>query len=387
MIPFFEIVQGTAYDEITPEQNIARQMGIPLFPVTRIDGQEIVRCWAFQIKDDSVGLIFDPEFWYSPVCWAEWLRHVEADAPTHDIHVPLGTQNASWRDRLDIPVYATLRQLEVASEFCSAGLWKIAKAEHPNDFAVAVVPTLLLKSVPETLLLSDLPAYWSETHQSIRIFCKGWLHAFSAVREEGRRNDLISMCDWKGTVLELGCGAGLMAANCQDKGFDVNWVGLDIDLPSLQQATAHMDLAIRADLNQDLPFDSNLRFDRIVCGDVLEHLPYPWIFLSRIQKHIRPDGLLIASFPNVGHWSVIEDLLAGRWDETPSGTFCVTHLRFGTKTSWQRWFEQSGWHIIRWESEVFPLPKNWRDVSSLMPVPLDVSQIETIRYRVVAAPK
>ena len=47
----------------------------------------------------------------------------------------------------------------------------------------------------------------------------------------------------------------------------------------------------------------------------------------RVQV-LPPGGVVVLSVPNVGHWSVVADLLAGRWDYLPAGLVCVTHLRF-----------------------------------------------------------
>ncbi len=385
MIPFYLISQNHSNWNNTPEQRLAVQMGNPPFPVKEIDGGQQVRDWLENQDDDHIGFIFDPEFWYGKDCWNEWIGQIAAEPSDMEIQAPLGGQNPSWRNGLNIPLYVTLRQLEQASGFCSTTLWKTARAERPDDFAVAVVPACLLRHVPKNMTLMDLPLFWADSRQSIRIFCKGWLHPFSAVRDEGRRDDLVDMCEWKGAVLELGCGTGLMGANCHDKGFDVRWIGLDIDRTVLRQATAHVDMAIQADLNRNLPFDPSCRFDRIVCGDVLEHLPYPWEFLKRLRDHVKPDGLLIASFPNIGHWSVIEDLLSGRWDETPSGIFCVSHLRFGTRITWEKWFVHAGWEIMALERETLPPPEFWPPIQT-PGIAVDIPSLETIRYRILARP-
>ena len=46
---------------------------------------------------------------------------------------------------------------------------------------------------------------------------------------------------------------------------------------------------------------------------------------------VTPGGRLVLSVPNVGHWAVVEDLLAGRWDYLPIGLLCYTHYRFFTR--------------------------------------------------------
>jgi SAM-dependent methyltransferase len=386
MIPFFQIDSDCFANQTTPEKRLAREMGKPPWPVQKADGLVAAGIWAQSLDSAYVGMIFDPEFWYDSVCWNHWIDRVQAQPPDAGVDVPLGNQNPSWRNGLSVPLYATLRQLENAAAFEAPDLWRSAIADHSNDFAVCVAPVGMLRSLPETLLLKDLPEYWVNTRRHLRIFCKGWLHAFNAIPDSGRREDLAAMCDWQGNVLELGCDQGLMAANIRDKGLDVSWVGLDINRSALETARAHVRMAVQADLTRTLPFGTGEKFDRIVCGDVLEHLAYPCDLLAQLRALISPEGILVASFPNIGHWSVIEDLLAGRWDETPSGIFCLTHLRFGTRNTWNRWFKQAGWQIHTWESETLPTPPNWTEMLKVPPVEFDLQSLETLRYRVAAVP-
>lgn len=53
----------------------------------------------------------------------------------------------------------------------------------------------------------------------------------------------------------------------------------------------------------------------------------------------------MVSIPNVGHWSVIADLLEGRWDYCPVGIHCVTHLRFFTRHSVIQLLEHAGLRV------------------------------------------
>ena len=227
MIPFIQIETDGLSAGSTPEQRLAREMGKSPWPVQKISGRAAAGTCA-QTRDAAyIGMIFDPEFWYGSSCWMQWIEQVQARTPDADVIVPLGNQNPLWRNGLDVPLYATLRQLENASAFEAPDLWRAAISARSGDFAVCTVPVSLLRRLPENVLLKDLPEYWVNTGQRLQVFCKGWLHAFNAIKDSGRREDLAAMCDWKGNVLELGCDRGLMAANIREKGRDVSWVGLD----------------------------------------------------------------------------------------------------------------------------------------------------------------
>jgi hypothetical protein len=70
--------------------------------------------------------------------------------------------------------------------------------------------------------------------------------------------------------------------------------------------------------------------DCLVYGDVLEHLADPWGLLARQAAWLRPGGMVLACVPNVQHWSLLADLLRGRWRYQDEGLLDRTHLRFFT---------------------------------------------------------
>ncbi|GAB3357229.1 MULTISPECIES: class I SAM-dependent methyltransferase [Giesbergeria] len=116
-------------------------------------------------------------------------------------------------------------------------------------------------------------------------------------------------------------------------------------------------------LTQDFlgwPHQGQPSFDCITFLDVLEHAPDPQTWLQRAKTLLAPDGTIVASIPNVGHWGVIADLLEGRWDYCPVGIHCVTHLRFFTEQGVQELFAQSGYAIEQCEAVLVPCPAQWQ---------------------------
>ena len=387
MIPFWYVQSEDRKLFISHEQRLAREMGRPPWEVGSISASTPAREWARAQKASSIGLIFDPEFWYDHQCWSRWLNALTTEkADDGRINVPVGNQDPSWRIELNPPIYLTVRGLERASRSVGMRRWIIRRCTRPSCFCVVVVPLHLLKALPKDLELGALPEYWADIGPEVRIFCGGWLHAFNAIDDGVYRKDLLSMCTWHGTVLELGCGMGFMAQACKKMHQNVTWIGLDIHASSLRQASGKMDMAVYADIQMPLPLSKVIQFDRIVCADVLEHTAYPWEVLRDLRQRVQPEGLLIASFPNIGHWSIIEDLILGRFDETPAGILCVGHLRFGTKRNWERWFRQTGWHILTWESSKVPMPDNWIIPKHALNGEYDKESLETVQYRLVARP-
>jgi 2-polyprenyl-3-methyl-5-hydroxy-6-metoxy-1,4-benzoquinol methylase len=75
----------------------------------------------------------------------------------------------------------------------------------------------------------------------------------------------------------------------------------DIDETALARANATYNVKTqRVNLNENLPFGDN-NFDAIVMAEVLEHLPYPKITLSEIQRILKPGGEFIGNIPLAYH--------------------------------------------------------------------------------------
>lgn len=385
MIPVFQ-VQPVHEKILTPEQKLARRMGRPPRPRQVVPETMPARDLMRETGYRQIALIYDPEFWYPEHCWLSWLAAEVSDPARDFISVPLGNQNPEWRRGLDIPLYLTVPGLEKASRFMGPAKWKRGLISTGHETSVFVLPDSLFMSMPDGLLLKDVPDYLRKCRARVRIFCRGWLHSFNALGDAGARHDLLGMTDWKGQVLEFGCGSGMMARACKEAGSQVTWTGVDLDPEALQQAAGHLDLAVMADASRGLPISGKIRFDRAVCGDFLEHLAYPWQFLAGLREFMNKNGQLVASVPNIGHWSVVQDLLAGRLDEAPAGIMCVTHLRFGTKKTWQRWLNQSGWEVMKWEEERIALPEGWEDLVGKRDLDIDKNSLETVRYRLLAVP-
>lgn len=137
-------------------------------------------------------------------------------------------------------------------------------------------------------------------------------------------------------VLELGCGAGALAGRFRLRSPGVVWSGIEIVADVAEMARRTLDSVLCADIEAlpDLRLDSFLAGkpppDVLVLGDVLEHLRDPQSVLDRLVSRLAPGAVVVACIPNVGHWSIIADLLRGRWTYEDEGLLDRTHLRFFT---------------------------------------------------------
>ena len=82
--------------------------------------------------------------------------------------------------------------------------------------------------------------------------------------------------------------------------------------------------------------------------DVLEHLEHPEVLLNFLSEYALNNltPYLLISVPNVGHRDVAHNLLAGQWNLTETGILDKTHLRFFTRPTLLKLFDESGWELV-----------------------------------------
>lgn len=164
-------------------------------------------------------------------------------------------------------------------------------------------------------------------------------------------------------ILELGCGEGATLAWLQSIGRCAECVGIELSEAAARKAGEVADRVIVADFERDEPAFENASFDCILCLDVLEHLRDPWGALRTLAEWLRPGGTLVISVPNVGHISIILDLLLhGRFEYQDSGILDRTHLRFFTRSSAEALVRSAGLVI----EQVRPVPVQVEGLSGVL---------------------
>ena len=77
------------------------------------------------------------------------------------------------------------------------------------------------------------------------------------------------------------------------------------------EAKGKLDRVITGDVAGVLHSDALAEelFDCVICADVLEHLADPWAALTRASGHLSRPGVVVASIPNIRHYSTLLNLL------------------------------------------------------------------------------
>ncbi|MGB8643940.1 MAG: class I SAM-dependent methyltransferase [Anaerolineae bacterium] len=167
-------------------------------------------------------------------------------------------------------------------------------------------------------------------------------------------------------ALEIGCGSGTIisylarAKGCRTLAVEPDPVmadetralGVEVLQGAIDDAAMQEQLAARA------PFDA------IILADVLEHLRDPWAVLAAVRPWLAPGGAVLASVPNVAHWSMRLMLLRGQWNYTDGYLMDRTHLRWFTRRTLHALFTSTGYRVVdsqvRWAA--LPGDRLWRRV-------------------------
>ena len=154
-------------------------------------------------------------------------------------------------------------------------------------------------------------------------------------------------------VLDVGCGSGFVARECEKAGARVT--GLDKSPPPANV----MSEFISARLDEgECPVNLS-NFDLVLLLDVIEHLSEPEQFLLKLRESYQNSRAtvsgpppVILSTPNVAFVAVRLNLLLGNFPYAERGILDITHRRLFTRSSLVRMLGDCGYKI----EKVLPVP-------------------------------
>jgi O-antigen biosynthesis protein len=208
--------------------------------------------------------------------------------------------------------------------------------------------------------------------------------------------------------LDVGCGNGATAAAAKERWPGLVAIGIEIVPEAAQRAAERIDRVVVGSAESiDFVAEGIAGVDAVLLADVLEHLVDPWQFLKRLRSALSDDAVVVASIPNVANLWLLEELAAGRFDYESDGLLDATHLRFFTRATIGRMFDDAGFTIERWERTtdgrvddltrhrvlgiMLPVPRAGRVVGRRVEI-RDVDadgyeDLRTIQFAVVARPR
>jgi O-antigen biosynthesis protein len=151
-------------------------------------------------------------------------------------------------------------------------------------------------------------------------------------------------------VLDVGCGTG-KTGGAAKKLLKLNEIwGIEINESIGRKAKKNLDHVIIGDIEKIDFHCPAAYFDCIICADVLEHTRDPWGALRKLHKFLNPSGVIIASLPNLRHLIPVLKIIQNRLEYEPAGIFDHTHLRFFTLHTMKNMFKETGYTIVKIES-------------------------------------
>jgi SAM-dependent methyltransferase len=208
-------------------------------------------------------------------------------------------------------------------------------------------------------LLSD-PAAGPRLEHDEGLHVTGLCHEFIDYYGEVRDDVLPFVPAGAREVLEVGCGRGVTGALLQER-LGCRVTGVELNPVVAREAAGRLHRVVCGDV-QTVELDGP--FDAVLALELVEHLVDAEAFLSRVGSLLAPGGRAIFSIPNVGHYSVVEDLIAGRWDYLPVGLLCYTHYRFFTERTLRDWLERAGiarYELVPQRTEPPPQPERFTE--------------------------
>ncbi len=166
---------------------------------------------------------------------------------------------------------------------------------------------------------------------------------------DGVRKDILPLVPRHSQrVLEIGCSQGNTLAYLKDNGY-CDWTfGTDLFVDAIEIAKDKVDQVYQGNIEETtLPIESG-SIDLILCLDVLEHLINPQKVIAYLHQLLVPGGIIIASIPNVRHYSASFPLIfQNKWEYKSNGVLDNTHLRFFVKDTAIDLMESSGLKMNR----------------------------------------
>ncbi len=148
------------------------------------------------------------------------------------------------------------------------------------------------------------------------------------------------------SVLDVGCSEGLFGKAVKDKTGAEVW-GIEPVADAASKAEKVLDKAFTG-FFEDAVKNIDRKFDLVCFNDVLEHMPDPYSALAYTKKLLSENGQVNASMPNLLHYHEFFEILTKKdFVYTDKGIMDRTHLRWFTRKSMIRMFEEAGFTVTK----------------------------------------
>lgn len=136
--------------------------------------------------------------------------------------------------------------------------------------------------------------------------------------------------------LDVGCAGGASLVAARSLGFDPKGIEPSRWMASFGRREYNVDIRDGILVDGTFPPDS---FDILTMWDVLEHVPSPGQILNTIHTVLKPGGLFVMTYPDVGSW--LTRLLGNRWP-----FWLSVHLLYYTPKTIRKQLTDGGFEVL-----------------------------------------
>jgi 2-polyprenyl-3-methyl-5-hydroxy-6-metoxy-1,4-benzoquinol methylase len=201
----------------------------------------------------------------------------------------------------------------------------------------------------------------------------------------GRRDEILPyVAPGIGCLLDVGCAGGGFGESLKQSRPELRVDGVEPSASAALSAADRLDRVFIGEFPAALAdADPTHRYDCLTFLDSLEHMVDPWAAVRAAREYLEAEGTVVASIPNVRHVEVLCPLLfRGRFTYASYGLLDTTHLRFFTRSSALRLFEDAGFEVIQCVGLEWSFGSRWYRLASLLG-PFG-REFRTMQYVIVA---
>lgn len=167
----------------------------------------------------------------------------------------------------------------------------------------------------------------------------------------GARGDLVDyFTNSPRMLLDIGCAAGGTGLLFKQKYPESTVWGFELNRSAAAIASQRLDRVFTGKFEETDLAAAGLRpgsVDAVILADVLEHMYNPWKVMELLRPWLSPTAQIAVSIPNVRNLALMDDLARGYFRYERLGLLDITHIRFFTYKELQRFFHETGYHVVK----------------------------------------
>jgi len=148
-----------------------------------------------------------------------------------------------------------------------------------------------------------------------------------------------------GSVLDLGCGNGVMVRRLIESGLRRSWVRAGRGGQAIARRNAGGARIYRLGVEDDPTSVDERPFDVVISTEVIEHLYDPTKLFQFARGVLKPDGHLLVSTPYHGYWKNLALSVADKWDFHHHPARFGGHIKFWSRKTLSEMFVNFGFMV------------------------------------------